>query len=372
MNITNIIKLPLIVVLSCLLLSASNATQNSVRVLSSVPQISKVPKKKVAEVVTFLQTKKLTAPFYPKSSTGCFCDMAYDPLTGMKFINLDRGPRLGVGYYKVVTTAIRYNSFRPEIVAFADQVEDKPIEKKMTRYVQGMPHVIKVYGFADYEKKGQRHYAMYSKYYHQGSLLQALWKKKTYRFTVREKIEMARQMIQAIEALHQHKIVHRDIKLSNFLLDIKGRGKNRRLDVVLADFEAARFENEVARMRAHADKEHFSPEGILRPLKAEEFYAGDIFALGTSLHWLLNEKKPIWAKECYFMQSNIPAITRYKNFVRLLDQEVVTKRLKLIRKSRSEKLTQEERFLLIIYQMLLPDPQSRGTATSLRKQLDSL
>jgi eukaryotic-like serine/threonine-protein kinase len=105
-----------------------------------------------------------------------------------------------------------------------------------------------------------------------------------------EALEIFRQMIAGIAAIHDAGIVHRDIKPTNVMLDRSGL----RLSVSIMDFGLARQYESDATLPGMATiagtPGYLAPELIRgnRPSRAS-----DVFALGVLLHQVLSGKRPV-------------------------------------------------------------------------------
>ena len=98
------------------------------------------------------------------------------------------------------------------------------------------------------------------------------------------RIAIARQIAQALEYIHQRKVVHRDIKPENVHLDRSGKAR-------LMDFGIAGFTGATAALPgATAGTPYYmSPEQVLgQPLTAQ----ADIYSFGVLLFELFTAKKP--------------------------------------------------------------------------------
>jgi serine/threonine protein kinase/Tfp pilus assembly protein PilF len=105
-----------------------------------------------------------------------------------------------------------------------------------------------------------------------------------------EALEIFRQMIAGIEAIHNAGVVHRDIKPTNVMLDRSGL----RLSVSIMDFGLARhYESDIALSKAGAlagTRGYLAPE-LFRGHPPSR--ASDIFALGVLLHEVLTGEQPV-------------------------------------------------------------------------------
>jgi eukaryotic-like serine/threonine-protein kinase len=105
-----------------------------------------------------------------------------------------------------------------------------------------------------------------------------------------EALEIFRQMIAGIAAIHGAGIVHRDIKPTNVMLDRSGD----RIRVSIMDFGLARnFQSEVTLLRPGViagTPGYLSPELIMGQPPSR---ASDLFALGVLLHQVLTGERPV-------------------------------------------------------------------------------
>ena len=119
-----------------------------------------------------------------------------------------------------------------------------------------------------------------------------------------EALEIFRQMIAGIAAIHAAGIVHRDIKPTNVMLDHSGD----RICVSIMDFGLARrYESETTILKPRVlagTPGYLAPELIMgqRPSPAT-----DIFALGVLLHQVITGERPVESADGI---SQMPATTR--------------------------------------------------------------
>ena len=120
--------------------------------------------------------------------------------------------------------------------------------------------------------------------------LKSLIKKKT-RLTEQETIKYVRDILHGLAYIHDNNIIHRDIKLENFLIDSDGHIK-------IADFGLS------AKIKYDGERKHtvcgtpnyISPELLLDPEKGIS-YEVDIWALGVSAFAMLTGKLPFQARK---------------------------------------------------------------------------
>jgi eukaryotic-like serine/threonine-protein kinase len=105
-----------------------------------------------------------------------------------------------------------------------------------------------------------------------------------------EALEIFRQMIAGIAAIHDAGVVHRDIKPTNVMLDRSGL----RLSVSIMDFGLARlYESDATLpgMGAIAGTPGYLAPELIRGNRPSR--ASDVFALGVLLHQVLTGKRPV-------------------------------------------------------------------------------
>ena len=106
--------------------------------------------------------------------------------------------------------------------------------------------------------------------------------------SVADACELARQGALGLQCIHNHKLVHRDVKPSNLMLNRQGQVKL--LDLGLAKFEAGQAEQEVtAAEHAVGTIEYMAPECFGG--KGVSIF-DDVYALGCTLFKLLTGRTP--------------------------------------------------------------------------------
>lgn len=119
----------------------------------------------------------------------------------------------------------------------------------MLKLVQGAPFIIQL----KYACKTLHHYNMIMDYMAAGNLFDLL---QFGRLTLAETTICCAEIVLAIEYLHQHRIVYRDLKLENILIS----GDNH---ILITDFGLARRITENGRLTDEAGTvAYFAPGGI--------------------------------------------------------------------------------------------------------------
>ncbi len=120
----------------------------------------------------------------------------------------------------------------------------------------------------------------------EGRSLRALMNAKT-PFTPEQAIGIARQILSALQYLHDHGVVHRDIKPENILLDSEGRPKI--LDFGIALFAAERRLTWAGFSNTLGTPDYMAPEQI-RGRRGDP--RTDVYAVGTLLYEMLTRNLP--------------------------------------------------------------------------------
>lgn len=142
-----------------------------------------------------------------------------------------------------------------------------------------------------------------TEYIQRGSLYDILHKKKI-NLTQSDQKKLVKQVLSSIAFLHEHDIVHRDIKSHNFLVDDN-------LTVKLCDFGLARHKDVLNQgsMQFSGTPVYMAQELFLKKSYDQSV---DIFALGTLLYEIYTGEIPYFGldpadiKEKIMKDSNLP------------------------------------------------------------------
>ncbi len=201
---------------------------------------------------------------YRKEHTGLSHAIEYDHNAKKYFIVLEGdGVYLGEGVKKTVTKALYYQKRGAKVVARGIQTIPMPKELALTKYLQGSPGLFKTLGFCKHKDSQEEYSIIYSKLYNPGSLDIAF--KKNLPFTLYEKVRIARGITRGLATLHRKGIVHRDLGVKNYLINIpKGRLGKRKIEACIADFGRASYEFSVISCpRLQGNTRYQAPEGHL-------------------------------------------------------------------------------------------------------------
>src|SRR5712692_3932793 len=183
--------------------------------------------------------------------------------------------------FKVMSTAINAQT---DTVAINEAVNLFKREANAVTLLDH-PHILPLYDYGEETFEGILLTYIVMPYRPEGSL--ANWvskRKKSGNLTMYEAAHFLRQAASALQFAHDHGIIHRDVKPSNFLI-MTNKQRPGRPDVQLADFGVAKF------MRAIS-----TPTGIIRgtPLyMAPEFWRGaavpasDQYALALMIYEMI-------------------------------------------------------------------------------------
>jgi serine/threonine-protein kinase len=165
-------------------------------------------------------------------------------------------------------------------------------------------------------------------------------------------LDITRQIALGLEALHQNRIVHRDIKPQNILVSKEGVAK-------LCDLGLARFEaNENLALTATGTilgtPFYISPEQIEGPKDIDT--RCDIYALGATLFAMLAGRPPYMAESAMgiiakHMKDPIPDVRQYNRGVSERTAQLI---IKCMRKSREERFRTPKEIVLAVDSILTP------------------
>ncbi len=306
--------------------------------------------------------------YLPAAKTRLACAIEYDPVTRYRFIHLEpKKNTLGHGSKKTVTRSILYKGSSSEIVARCMQSKSIQDEYAITKRLQGSRGIIKLYAVTQHMEGGVQYDTMFCKLYRSGTCGKLL--KSGCRFTFEEKVQIALQILEGLDTAHSRGVIHRDLGVANYLIDIeKGKKGKRKIDAVIADFGSARFVSTIQGEHSQAHTFYTPPEGIyFKTMHGEDYFASDVFAVGCLLYRLYYGKKGPWQNVNYIKSTTGTRGERYEQFIASLKVHVEGKEKALLHKA--PPLSKKEQFEAIILRMLRADPHQRGSAKTLLRDM---
>ncbi len=152
---------------------------------------------------------------------------------------------------------------------------EKSFLKEVAAYAElSGAYILKTYGFAAYRQGLNKTYVLVMEYMSRGSLSSVL-KEKSDNLSLRRRLDMARNIASGIRKIHGHRMIHRDIRPDNILV-------NENFVAKIGDMGIARV--------VHPLKQH-TKIGC-QPFMPPEFYKDsydqklDIFTFGLTLNQL--------------------------------------------------------------------------------------
>ncbi len=308
-----------------------------------------------------------------KLQSGLPFSIDVDWRTKHRFIRLDsmRSAYIGRGAYKTVTKAIWYNRMGSTVVASAEQSSNMERELRIIKRLCDKPGILKTLGFGAHRKGKTIYHTIYTQLYKPGSLQSFIEKRGT--LSLKEKINIAHDLIRGLFCMHKAGIVHRDLALKNFLVSIAhGKPGKRKIEAVITDFGWADIAKQVCFRQAQGTKSYISPEGLYYwKMKKTSYYASDVYALGCSLYWVFHGKKATWQNAWYAKNKTHSVNSRYHKLVEAINSQTQHRKSELSLQS-GHYLSKRDRLELLILRMIEPNPQKRKTVSQLLIEIKKL
>jgi hypothetical protein len=296
-------------------------------------------------------------------------DIDYSQKTGNWYVIA--GDQIANGHNKVLFRALRYNARGLALIACAIQNTAMPREGKYFSRFGTTRGVMRVYDVIHSHSNGISTH-VFCKLYNHGSLEKTLDNPNLH-LSLREKEWMSLQILQGLEAIHKAKIVHRDLKSLNLLVDIDGKGSSRRIYVAITDFGHGIPVDRVKGEWAQWNSLFYSPEAIVyRKLHGADYYKADIFAAGCNLYQIFYGHSCPWADHGLVRGTLESEHVRYKKLLCRLEETTDSRRSVLEKKFARHTLTPQEEFEYLVLISVHPDPDKRRTAGELREWLEAI
>ena len=321
-------------------------------------------------IETDLQSYIARQDYYlQKSRTGLPRIIEYDPSNGATFIVADGIPSafLGQGARKTAYKAILYNNAAPKIVVRAEQHGGMD-EAKFTKTLRGSQGIYTMEGLASHERRGKNYTTIYSQLYNAGDLQKAF--DENIQFSLVEKMRIAYNILQGLEALRSKNIVHRDLGAKNIFLNRSQlKQGQQRIDAVIADLGCAKRTRQMSEKRAQVSFKNTAPEGIFfDKLRGADFFATDLYAAGLVLYRLIYGKYAKWQEK----QIHGSHDHKYHRLTCKINQKTRSRRDYLLNQQSLGLTSSEEDFELIVLRMVSPNPKKRRTAARLLQDMQRI
>ncbi|CAK4674289.1 hypothetical protein LEN26_007723 [Aphanomyces euteiches] len=207
--------------------------------------------------------------------------------------DLTLGPVIGHGAFSTVFSA----TYKGEKVALKRQTIDAHILRELAILKQiDHPNLLRYIGSCEWDHQGTKEVWIVSEFVQGGDVRKYLKGKKSMKLTWKQTVQVALDAAEGIRYLHEKRIIHRDIKAANMLLD-------ENLRIRLCDFgfarEVAEENNSRPEVSSHSSHELFKRErrmslcGTDAYMSPEMFFeedyneSADIFSYGIVLMELI-------------------------------------------------------------------------------------
>jgi len=310
--------------------------------------------------------------YLKKSQTGLEYDVECDAEFQSQFIVAkDKSAYLGEGKKKIVTKALMYGKY-PKVVARAEQSMNMDREMDITKKMHDKEGIFRTYGFGKHRDGGKKSSTIYAHLYRPGSF-QTIFEKKM-KFSTREKVEMALNVLKGLRSLHQEGYAHCDLGARNYLVDVKKHGGHRTVEATIADLGRANTISELNDSKVQGNTTYTAPEGLFRSkMKGADYLKADVFAVGCVFYWLCYEKRAPWQDRSFVKDESTPLKERYKVMTSKIEKATKERREYLeSKKNHGVTLSQKEAFEAVILNMLETNPKKRVPAEKLVQEMEKV
>src|SRR6266581_733894 len=151
------------------------------------------------------------------------------------------------------------------------------------------PHILPLFDYGEENVNGLLHTYMVMPFRKDGSLAAWLRRRSSKLLPLNDIEHFLQQAADALQYAHDHEIIHRDVKSSNFLIHSRKDNPDRP-DLLLADFGIAKFNSAIASLSSsiRGTPTYMAPE----QWKGQPVPATDQYALGVMIYELLTGYPP--------------------------------------------------------------------------------
>lgn len=219
----------------------------------------------------------------PKSNSKIELDYTYD----LVFSNINNSSKqLNIVLYEIYSNGINIDKTKSKIFLYNNKIYKIHIPKSLKNYLSVI-HTIKNYNihnvlipqemyFNNYKKDTVQIY----KYYSDGDLFDYFYNNNLIQSEI---LNIYKQIINIVDNLHKHYIVHRDLKLENFLI----YNKNDNIQIVLIDLDYSVINNNTNTDTFNSGTEQYVAYEIINNKNITNWASCDIWSSSIILYILL-------------------------------------------------------------------------------------
>ena len=346
--------------------------------ISKLPNQQDLPLSILFPITLFAETDLMTRInkgqlFWKASHFGR--ELEVDPESHRLFIHLRAKGKnvIGKGRQKFVIKTVLYDRKKPRVMAYGFTENNIDHEIEAMSNLRGLPNVMDAEGFLSHRDPHSKKvlHGLVTKIYNAGSLQDVIYK-RSYRLTLREKVQIARDLVNGLNEMHTHHYVHRDLGAKNYFINILGKKPgHRKITCCVADMGRTTHTRRLCKMAVQGNSWYMPPEGYLPwKMKGKDYYQSDLFAFGCAMWNLYYGHLPAWSYERYIKYGHGSIKNRRKNLISHIRKE----RAKLAHhiSNMGKGKTMRKGFLRLIVKMTHPSPKKRGSTASTKQALESL
>lgn len=296
---------------------------------------------------------------------------------GLIFIHLKTHgiAAIGRGGAKKVTYSIMYDNKAPELVANSI-IKDKERESRQRSIFNekrvceqfknrsGICHCFVVTAHA--KPDGSKPVVSFLQKLNNGGTLKKYFCKDAV-LTKQQLIQLALDYMLGIRTLHRHDLIHGDLHLPNFMIDIKKRDDEEVLTGVLIDFGKTITVDEARNIspKIQGGRRNNPPELFLLPKEAIDPKAVDLYAMGLCLYRIYFQQEPEWTSNnegfCAISTMEPRDVAAFGN--------ALAEECKKSIAERRASIDGEDAFAECIFLLCDPEPKKRGSARKAYRRL---
>ena len=349
---------------------------NAVRACEKMWKLSdslRISKGKLFKIALYIETKlrpqiKKGTYYFQKSRTKLARAIEYDRKSKLIFIHLNG--HVGKGCHKKVTRSLIYHKIRPELVANLTFIDTNKGELDIIKKLKAQTGIAATYAITKHKEGKKKVQCVMQKFYNGGSLFGYLYSPG--RLSKDEIMLVSRDLVEGLENIHKHNVIHRDLHGGNFILDLKEdpKTKKKRYFAVITDFGQAKSPEEAKIRAPHLQVPHRwnPPEAFWRKKSGIDPKASEVYSLGLSLYHLYFGSVPEWARKEDF--DHMPKSKNQKVIFRKKLTDRLRKQLAVRKRGLGNDV--HDQFAKIILSMCHPNQYQRPSTHEVRQKIENL